>query len=65
MLAAIGQHDNRRIEHRRLGTNDLDALELGAQGIDGVKQQVVRDRTLGATAIDATANGRGLKRAGT
>ena len=29
-LAAIGEHDNRRIEHRRLGTHDLDALELGA-----------------------------------
>lgn len=62
-LVTIDQHDNRRIEHRRLGTNDLDALELGAQGIDGVKQQVMRYRALGATAIDATANGRGLKRA--
>ena len=47
MLASIGQHDNCRIEHRRLGTNDLDALELGAQGIDGVKQQVMRYRALG------------------
>ena len=63
-FVTIGQHDNRRIEHRRLGTNDLDALELGAQGIDGVKQQVMRYRALGATAIDATANCRGLKRAG-
>ena len=63
-LVTIDQHDNRRIEHRRLGTNNLDALELGPQGIDGVKQQVMRYRALGATAIDATANGRGLKRAG-
>ena len=29
---AIGQNDDRRVEHRRLGTDDLDALELGAQG---------------------------------
>ena len=43
-LVTIDQHDNRRIEHRRLGTNDLDALELGAQGIDGVEQQVIRYR---------------------
>mgnify|MGYP007021898108 CR=1 FL=1 len=29
-LVTIDQHNNRRIEHRRLGTNDLDALELGS-----------------------------------
>ena len=30
-LVTIGQYDNRRVEHRRLGANDLDALELGAR----------------------------------
>ena len=33
-LVTIGQYDNRRVEHRRLGANDLDALELGAQGVN-------------------------------
>ena len=36
-LAAIGQHDNRRIEHWRPGAHDLDALELGTQGVDGIE----------------------------
>ena len=45
-LLAIGQYDDRRVEHRRLGANDLDALELGAQGVDGVEQQVMGNRAL-------------------
>lgn len=63
-LVAIGQHDNRRVEHRRLGAHDLDTLELGTQGVDGIEQQVIGDRALGAVTIDAAADGRGLKRAG-
>ena len=48
MLVAIGQHDNRRVKHGRLGANDLDALELGAQGVNGIEQQVMGNRALGA-----------------
>ncbi len=61
-LLAIGQYDDRRVEHRRLGANDLDALELGAQGVNGIEQQVMGDRALGATAIDAAADGSSFKR---
>lgn len=61
-LLAIGQHDDRRVEHRRLGANDLDALELGAQGVNGIEQQVMGNRALGAAAIDAAADGSSFKR---
>ena len=54
---AIGQYDDRRVEHRRLGANDLDALEFGAQGVNGIEQQVMGNRALGAAAIDAAADG--------
>ena len=43
-LLAIGQYDDRRVEHRRLGANDLNALELGAQGVNGIEQQVMGDQ---------------------
>ena len=45
-----------------LGANDLDALELGAQGVNGIEQQVMGDRALGAAAIDAAADGSSFKR---
>ena len=61
-LVTIGQYDDRRVEHRRLGANDLDALEFCIQGIKRVEQQVVRDRALGTTAVDTAANSRSLKR---
>ena len=63
-LVAIDQHDNRRVEHRRLGAHNLDTLELGTQGVDGIEQQVMGDRALGAATIDAAADGRSRKRAG-
>ena len=53
-LVTIGQYDDRRVEHRRLGANDLDALELGAQGANSIEQQVMGNRALGSAAIDAT-----------
>ena len=61
-LVTIGQYDNRRVKHRRLGANDLDALEFGAQGVNGIEQQVMGNRALGATAIDAAADGSSFKR---
>lgn len=62
-LVTIGQYDNRRVEHRRLGANDLDALELGAQGANNIEQQVMGNRAIGASAVDAAADCRSLKRA--
>ena len=62
MLVAIGQHDNRRVKHGRLGTNDFDAFELGTQGANSIEQQVMGNRALGAAAIDAAADGSGFKR---
>ena len=61
-LVTIGQYDNRRVKHRRLGANDLDALEFGAQGVNGIEQQVMGNRALGAAAIDAAADGSSFKR---
>ena len=62
MLVAIGQHDNRRVKHGRLGANDFDAFELGTQGTNSIEQQVMGNRALGATAIDAAADGSSFKR---
>lgn len=47
MLVAVGQNNDRRIEHGRLGTDNLDALEFCIQGIKRVEQQVMGDRALG------------------
>lgn len=62
MLVAVGQNNDRRIEHGRLGTDNLDALEFCIQGIKRVEQQVMGDRALGTTAVDTAANSRSLKR---
>ena len=62
-LVTIGQYDNRRVEHRRLGANDLDALELGAQGANSIEQQVMGNRAIGASAVDAAADCRSVREA--
>ena len=62
MFAAAGQNDDRRVKHGRLGTDDLDTLEFCIQCIERVEQQVMGNRTLGATAVDTAANSRSLKR---
>ena len=56
MLVAVGQNNDRRIEHGRLGTDNLDALEFCIQGIKRVEQQVMGDRALGTTAVDTAAS---------
>lgn len=61
MLVAVGQNDDRRVEHGRLGTDNLDALEFCIQGIKRIEQQVMGNRALGTTAVDTTANSRSLK----
>ena len=50
MLTAVGQNDDRRVEHGRLGTDNLDALEFCIQGIKRIEQQVMGNRALGTTA---------------
>ena len=45
-----------------LGLNDFDAFELGTQGTNSIEQQVMGNRALGATAIDAAADGSSFKR---
>ena len=62
MLAAVGQNDDRRVEHGRLGTDNLNTLKLCIQGIKRIEQQVMGNRALGSTAVDTAANSRSLKR---
>ena len=61
MLAAVGQNNDRRIEHGRLGTDNLNTLEFCIQSIKRIEQQVMGNRAGDTTAVDTTANSRSLK----